>query len=253
MKVVLIGSGNVATHLATAFQANGHVILQVWSATLKRAVDLAEKVSSEPIQHLSQIYTEAELIVISVKDDAISEVVSQLEHVKAIVVHTSGATNISVIDGMSEYGVLYPLQTFSKDKPLDFKQVPLCVEGNSAACTAKLVAVAKSLSNTVYEVDSVKRRILHVAAAFACNFVNQLYVLSNELLEAQGLDFNLLRPLIKETADKVQHLQPLNVQTGPAVRHDEQTLKNHLELLQGQPELQHIYQSLSDSIKKSHQ
>jgi len=253
MKVVFIGSGNVATQMSRAFKAGGHTVLQIWSATFAHAEILATNVEANPIQNLSEISLEADLIVISVKDDAIANMVSRLANTDSLVVHTSGAADLDVLMNLKRRGVLYPLQTFSKGKMLDFKQVPLCIEAGDAESLAILERFAESLSNAVYFVDSAKRRILHLAAAFACNFVNQLYTLSNDLLKQNELDFNLLRPLIKETAEKVQHLSPIDVQTGPAIRRDEKTLYAHLEMLQDRPELQNIYQILSDSIKKSHQ
>jgi predicted short-subunit dehydrogenase-like oxidoreductase (DUF2520 family) len=253
MKVVLLGSGNVATHMAKALKANNHEVLQVWSATFKNAETLALAIGAEPIDSLSEINASAEIIVIAVKDDAISSIVSHLTYSNALVVHTSGATDLSVLSGLKHYGVLYPLQTFSKLKEVDFKRVPLCIEASNQQNLEILHGLATSLSNAVYSITTEKRRILHLAAAFACNFVNQLYTLSADLLNSNDLDFDLLRPLIKETADKVTYFLPLEVQTGPAVRHDQNSLNTHLNLLQGQPELKHIYQTLSDSIKKSHQ
>jgi predicted short-subunit dehydrogenase-like oxidoreductase (DUF2520 family) len=252
MKVVLIGSGNVASHMGRALKASGHAVLQIWSATFENAAFLAAEVDATPIQDLSEISDEADFVIISVKDDAITQVVSKIVS-NSIVVHTSGATDIDALSLLKRYGVLYPLQTFSKGKTLDFTGVPLCIEASDAESFVTLKNLAGSLSNTVFAVDSRKRRILHLAAAFACNFVNQLYSLSNDLLDQNGLDFDLLRPLIKETAEKVQYLLPTEAQTGPAVRNDQRTLEAHLELLQQQPELENIYQTLSDSIKKSHQ
>ncbi|RZL17927.1 MAG: DUF2520 domain-containing protein, partial [Pedobacter sp.] len=162
-------------------------------------------------------------------------------------------TPLDALASLKHYGVLYPLQTFSKDKALDFSQVPLCIEAGDLNSFEVIEGLAKSLSKAVYSIDTSKRKVLHLAAAFACNFVNQLYTLSNDLLATNQLGFDLLRPLILETAEKVQQLLPAEAQTGPAVRRDEKTLSSHLELLQGQPELTHIYQTLSDSIKKSHQ
>jgi predicted short-subunit dehydrogenase-like oxidoreductase (DUF2520 family) len=253
MKVVFIGSGNVATHMARAFKGAGHAVLQIWSATFSHAAVLAADVSAEPIETLSEISLEVDLIVISVKDDAIADVVYQLGDFSAIIVHTSGATPMDALASLKHYGVLYPLQTFSKDKALDFSQVPLCIEAGDVDSCDVIEGLARSLSKAVYPINTDKRKVLHLAAAFACNFVNQLYTLGNDLLAKNQLDFELLRPLILETAEKVQCLLPLEAQTGPAVRRDEKTLKSHLELLQGQSELTHIYQTLSDSIKKSHQ
>jgi len=253
MKVVFIGSGNVATHMAKAFKATGHVVTQVWSANPDHAAVLASAVDADTIYDFSDLDAAADLIVIAVKDDAIAEIAAKLTNTNALTVHTSGATDLSVLAGLKHYGVLYPLQTFSKAKELDFRKVPLGIEANEPTSLSILKTLAESLSDSVFTVDSQQRRLLHVAAAFACNFVNQMYTLSYTLLDQNGLDFGLLRPLIQETADKVQHLLPAEAQTGPAVRHDEKTLSAHLNLLQDQPELKNIYQTLSDSIKKTHQ
>ena len=253
MNVVFIGSGNVATHMAKAFKATGHVVTQVWSFNPVHAAVLAATVDAIPVNGFSDLDDQSDLIVIAVKDDAIAEVAAQLSGSNALVVHTSGATDLSVLAGLKHFGVLYPLQTFSKARELDFRKVPLCIEAAESKSLSILKAVAGSLSDSVFTVDSHQRRLLHVAAAFACNFVNHMYTLSHMILDQNGLEFELLRPLIRETAEKVQHLLPADAQTGPAVRHDEKTLRAHLNLLQDQPELQHIYQTLSDSIKKTHQ
>jgi predicted short-subunit dehydrogenase-like oxidoreductase (DUF2520 family) len=253
MKVALIGSGNVATHIAKAFKESGHQILQVCSPNIDHARELAEQVNADIIPHVSALTSLVDLIVIAVKDDAITEVATQLKDRDSIVVHTSGATDMEVLSHLKRYGVLYPLQTFTKTNDLDFSQVPLCIEAGDPESYQILKDVSTSLSTMVYAVNTMQRKILHLSAAFACNFVNQLYTLSNNLLLQNNLDFNLLRPLIKETAEKVQRVLPLEAQTGPAIRSDEGTLEAHLQLLQHMPELQHIYQTLSDSIKKSHQ
>ncbi|HKG06976.1 MAG TPA: DUF2520 domain-containing protein, partial [Pedobacter sp.] len=146
----------------------------------------------------------------------------------------------------------YPLQTFSKSRGIDFNKVPLCLEAGSEQVMKRLKEIAGKLGGPVYEVDSRKRKILHLSAVFACNFVNHMYVLGNVVLNEHRLDFEMLRPLIMETAEKVQADLPVNVQTGPAVRHDEQTELKHLQLLTGAPQLQEIYQTLSNSIKKTH-
>lgn len=251
MKVVCIGSGNVATHLAVALKATGANIIQVWSKSLDNALVLAERIDAQAISEFQDIDVSADLYLISVKDDAISFVAAALDKVRGLVVHTSGATDIGVLASLKNYGVLYPLQTFSKSKPLDFSGVPLCIEAGSAAVLAQLKRIAEQLSGAVYEVGSDKRKILHLSAVFACNFVNHLYAMGNDILNDHHLDFEMLRPLIMETAEKVQQDLPAYVQTGPAIRNDDQTIQKHLELLAGRPELQEIYQTLSNSIKKT--
>ena len=252
MKVVCIGSGNVATHLVHAFKACGAELAQIYSKQMDNAVILAEKAGALAIDDLQELDLSADVYLIAVRDDAISAVVPALKQVGGLVIHTSGATDLNVLSGLKNYGVLYPLQTFSKGKPVDFKTIPLCIEAGNIAALETLHGIAVQLSPLVYSVSSAQRKILHLSAVFACNFVNHLYVLSNELLVNNGLSFDLLRPLILETAEKVQTSLPVSVQTGPAIRKDETTIDQHLKLLEGSPQLQEIYQILSTSIKKTH-
>ncbi|RZK42982.1 MAG: DUF2520 domain-containing protein [Pedobacter sp.] len=252
MKVVLVGSGNVATHLALALHAIGNTIAQVWSRNQSHASKLADKVNAKAISNLSEADLSADFCVVSIKDDAVGEVAELLRGFKGIVVHTSGSVDIAVFAGVFErYGVLYPLQTFSIDKPVDFSNIPMCIEASDADTLNAVGQFANKLSTNVREISSEKRRVLHLAAVFACNFTNYLYTLSNDLLNENDLDFNIIRPLILETAAKVQEAYPKDVQTGPAIRNDEQTLNKHKAMLTAQPELLAIYQTLSDSIKKT--
>lgn len=253
MKIVCIGSGNVATHFSKAFKAAGSELVQIWSKNPEHAAELAIETGAKPIADLKEIDNNADVYLIAVKDDAIGEVTAQLSAVKGMIVHTSGATDIDVFPAtIAKYGVLYPLQTFSKHKAIDFNQVPLCIEAKDEETLKLLKSIALMLSPLVYEVNSEKRRILHLSAVFACNFVNHLYTLSNEILQKNELDFEILRPLIMETAEKVQNAFPVDVQTGPAIRNDEQTITKHKELLNDMPELKDIYETLSKSIKKTH-
>jgi len=253
MNIVCIGSGNVATHLAIAFKAMGAEIIQVWSRDSRNAEILAALTKAKPVLNWEELDRSADLYIVAVKDDAIPAVASQLNGVKGIVVHTSGATAMTALYGAgSGYGVLYPLQTFSKTSSVNLSNVPFCIEADRPETLEKISAIAHLLSQQVDKVSSEQRKILHLAAVFACNFSNHLYHLSNQLLEQHQLKFDLLKPLIMQTAQKIQHALPSEVQTGPAVRDDQETMKKHLELLQGSPELQRIYEMLSDSIKKTH-
>lgn len=251
MRIVIIGSGNVATHLAFALKAAQMEVIQIWSNQYHNAVILANQVGAKAIHHLNEIDETADICILAVKDDAIAAVADQLAGFGGIVLHTSGSVNMDVFTSkVNDYGVFYPLQTFSKGKAVDFKVIPICIEAKDEHILKNIKQLAKQLSNTVVEVDSEKRQILHLAAVFACNFANHLYALSELLLKRNDLDLDLLRPLIMETAVKVQDAQPINVQTGPAIRNDEQTLKKHERLLSNEPQLLNIYQTLSESIKK---
>ncbi|MCZ4223587.1 Rossmann-like and DUF2520 domain-containing protein [Pedobacter rhodius] len=253
MNIVLLGSGNVATHLAIALKAAGENIVQVFSRDLTNAITLAEKVNAEPISSFSDINHKADLYIIAVKDDAISEVASHLAAAEGLVVHTSGTTDVKVLsEFIKNTGVFYPLQTFSKSKEVNFKTIPLCLEASDDSQLEVLNRLAKKLSSNVHEVDGAKRKVLHLAAVFACNFTNHLYALSNQILTKNDLNFDIIRPLIAETADKAMVDLPENVQTGPAFRNDESTINKHLTMLADLPELQEIYQTLSNSIKLVH-
>jgi predicted short-subunit dehydrogenase-like oxidoreductase (DUF2520 family) len=251
MRITIIGSGNVATHLAAAFKNAGHSMVQVYSRDLKNASLLAYHVKAEAIDSMDQISPETDLFVIAVKDDAIEGIASVLAKFQKLTVHTSGATDLKVLSIRSSMaGVFYPLQTFSKTKEVNFTTVPLCIEGADEQITSQLNELAYTISQNVYRINSTERRTLHLAAVFACNFPNYLYYLSEQLLAAQSLPFDLLRPLILETAEKVQEHLPAKAQTGPAVRNDEKTMDAHLELLQENPELQLLYKLLSQGIIK---
>ncbi len=251
MRITLIGSGNVATHLGAAFKNAGHQILQVWSRNLQHAALLAYHIKAEPIDRLSEIHADTDLIIISVKDDAVDEVASFINLKNVLVVHTCGAVGMQVLEKyFDNCGVFYPLQTFSKTREIDFRSVPLCIESTDKNSTGLLLDLGRSISNQVTYIDSIQRKTLHLAAVFACNFPNFLYAIAADLLKNQQMEFDLLKPLILETASKVQEFFPQEVQTGPAIRRDEKTMNTHLSLLQQHPELQEIYTLLSQGIIK---
>jgi len=253
MNIVLLGSGNVATHLGRAFKMAGQTIVQVWSRDIDHARELADTLAAEAISEIDDVSASADLYIISVKDEAIKPLAAKLKVGDKLIVHTSGSTGLEVLDGVSSrIGVFYPLQTFSKSKAVDFRQIPIAIEANSPEDSAVIRSIADRLSEKVLEINSDKRKTLHVAAVFACNFTNHLFAISQELLKANNLDFDLLRPLIAETANKIQQNDPEDVQTGPAVREDIETINAHVEMLRGNPELMEIYTKLSQSIVNLH-
>jgi predicted short-subunit dehydrogenase-like oxidoreductase (DUF2520 family) len=251
MRITIIGSGNVATHLAAAFKNAGHAIVQVYSRDLQNASLLAYHVKAEAIDNLEHINPETDLFIIAVKDDAIESIAAELAKYSKPIVHTSGATSLqALLKYTQNAGVFYPLQTFSKTRELNFNTVPLCIEGADEKIISTLNELAYTISQNVYRVNSEQRKTLHLAAVFACNFPNYLYHVSQQLLAEKQLSFDLLRPLILETAEKVHERLPSGVQTGPAVRNDEKTMATHLEQLQQIPDLQEIYKLLSQGIIK---
>lgn len=254
MDIVILGSGNIATHLGRAFKMAGQNIVQVWSRNIDHAVELADMLAAEAISDMFDLNRSADLYIIAIKDIAIREVALQLKVDDKLVVHTSGSTGLSALDGAStKTAVFYPLQTFSKIKSLDFRQIPIAIEANSADTLLLIRAIADRLSEKVIEMSSEQRKTLHIAAVFACNFTNHLFALSKELLDEQNLDFGLLKPLIAETIDKIELNDPASVQTGPAIRDDQATIDIHLELLGNKPELSEIYYKLSQSIVNLYQ
>lgn len=252
MEIVMIGSGNVATHLSKAVYSAGHKIVEVWSRSNNHAKCLATSVDSVARVRLEEVYKEADVYIISIVDDAIEEVLFKLDlPSRAIIVHTSGSTNLSVFSAtFLNYGVFYPLQTFSKDTDVDLKSTPILIEASSIEVSDKISILAYSISNQVIPCNSKQRAMLHVAAVFACNFTNHLYAISRKLLIDNQLDFDLLRPLIKETAEKVMNTDPQAVQTGPAIRGDEHILSRHRDQLADNPELLNLYNILSNDIMK---
>jgi predicted short-subunit dehydrogenase-like oxidoreductase (DUF2520 family) len=251
MRITIIGSGNVATHLAAAFKNVGHAIVQVYSRDMHNASLLAYHLKAEAIDNLGHVNPETDLFVIAIKDDAIESTAAELAKHNRLIVHTSGTTSLQTLLRYTQNaGVFYPLQTFSKTREVNFNTVPLCIEGANKQIISTLNELAFAVSQNVYRVNSEQRKTLHLAAVFANNFPNYLYHVSHQLLVEKQLPFDLLRPLILETAEKVQEHLPASVQTGPAVRNDEKTMALHLEQLQENPDLQEIYKLLSQGIIK---
>lgn len=248
MKIVILGSGNVATHLAVALKALGHEIQQVYSRTYENAVILSKKVDAQPIDKINQVVDTADLYVFSVKDDALRQVINAMPHTRGIWVHTAGSVPMDMFSSRAkEYGVLYPLQTFSKERNLSFKEIPLFIEASSQSTFVAIEDLANSLSNQVHHLGSDKRSYLHLAAVFACNFTNHMYRLAGDIIQEEGVPFDVLKPLILETASKVMEMSPANAQTGPAVRYDEKVMQAHINQLRS-PQLKELYTLLSKSI-----
>ena len=250
MKISFIGSGNVATHLAKSLFVLEYKIVQVYSQTIQNAQILASQVGATAIDQLTALQA-ADLYIIAVTDAAIAKISADLAplELKGVVVHTSGSTDISILKNVgSHHGVFYPLQTFSKALNTDFKTIPLLLEASNLELLNQLDQLASQLSDQVYHYNSEQRRSLHLSAVIACNFSNYLYAVAQQYLDQQGVDFNLLKPLIMETAHKIQQHAPASVQTGPAIRQDHAILVMHQQMLANQPALQQLYQLLSNGI-----
>jgi predicted short-subunit dehydrogenase-like oxidoreductase (DUF2520 family) len=250
MKIILIGSGNLATHLAVALKASGYEIAQIFSRTLENAESLAEKTDATYTDEIEQINGNADLYIFSVKDDVLPEILEKMPKTTGIWAHTAGSVSTNIFSPYTDnYGAIYPLQTFSKNRPLNFTDIPVFIEGSNSETAHFLETVAKSISKNVQILSSEKRQYLHLAAVFASNFTNHLYTLSAEILEKEGISFDVLKPLITETAKKAVEIPPKVAQTGPAVRFDETVMNKHLDLLRDE-NMKNIYKILSESIYK---
>lgn len=244
-KIVLLGAGNVATHLFKAFQkSKGAEIVQVYNRSEKPLEDFRQKVSTTTL--LSNLKP-ADVYVVSVSDDAVQDLIEQIPPSNAVIAHTSGS--VPLLKTAKHNGVFYPLQTFSKQIETDFLQIPICVEASSEEDYAILKTLGESISNKVFSISTEQRKSLHLAAVFACNFTNHLYRISEKICEDNNVPFETLYALIGETARKVQTQSPKDVQTGPAKRHDEKTLAFHLDQLDS-PDLKEIYTLLTRSIQR---
>jgi len=242
IKIALIGSGNVAQHLISAFNENAETqIVQVFSRS-PFAFD------NIPVVHDFNELAEADLYIIAVSDDAIVGISEQLPFEKRLVVHTSGSVPIEVLSSKNRKGVFYPLQTFTKNKKVDFKSIPICLESESKSDLDLLQKVAGSISDQTFKISSEQRKSLHVSAVFVNNFVNHLYKIGNDICAENKVPFDILKPLIRETADKILTLSPNEAQTGPAKRNDNQTIQRHLDFLSDETQ-KNIYKLLTQSIQ----
>jgi predicted short-subunit dehydrogenase-like oxidoreductase (DUF2520 family) len=251
MKIVLLGAGNVAHHLGPLLKKKGHVIMQVYSPTFRNGKELALKLKCSHVQSISEISNEADIYIVALKDDAISNVINKITFRPRLIVHTSGSIGIDVFPKqIRNTGVLYPLQTFSKNSKTTPQQIPMCIEGSNKKSLEIIRKLANSISPMVYKVNSDKRRIIHLAAVFANNFTNYLFSLSAKILEKNNIKFEILLPLINETINKISKEKPANIQTGPARRNDKAVIKKHLKLLSNDAEVRKVYSILSKSIAR---
>lgn len=250
MKIVLIGAGNLATHLGKALHAAGHDMVQVFSRTMQSAETLASLLDAEPLTDMAQVCDDADVYIFSVKDSALEQLVSRLcGGEKKVFLHTAGSMPMSVFQGKAlHYGVLYPMQTFSKQREVDFSIIPCFIEANDEFALKQIESLAGQISHRVYQLSSEDRKYLHLSAVFACNFANHCYAASQELLQQHGIPFDVMLPLIDETAAKVHGMTPKEAQTGPAVRYDENVIGKQIQLLENQPYFQKIYDCMSKSI-----
>lgn len=276
MKIVFIGSGNVATHLSMALQNAGNEIVQIYSRTLINAQILAEKISNASAEKISgasaekingraaerclatddinKICTNADAYIFSVKDDALREIAcvlgSKISGIGAspLFIHTAGSVPMDVFKGIVyDYGVLYPMQTFSKGRKVDFNTIPCFIEASNEATLDQIKTLASSISSRVQEASSENRKKMHLAAVFACNFTNHCYRLAERIVNEEGFDFSLFQPLIEETAKKVSEMSPRDAQTGPMVRNDKTIMEAQMQLI-NDDRTRKIYELMAESV-----
>ncbi len=252
MDIVFLGAGNLAFHLSQALREAGNRVVQVYSRTMKSAAELADLLNCEATNNAAEIVEIADLYIIAVSDDAIKNVIDNFNIGGKNIVHTAGSIDIDVLSAAKNYGVFYPLQTFSKKLPVDFREIPVCVEADNNNFRDTLLALAKQISDNVWQISSEERRYLHLSAVFVCNFVNHLYSISENIMREKNLDFKILLPLIKETVNKAVSMSPKLAQTGPAMRNDRKTMEKHSNLLISQPDLKQIYEIISKHIHEFH-
>lgn len=249
----MIGTGNAATILGRIITHAGHTIMQVAGRNVTQTTTLANEFKGEAINDLKNITSTAELYIISVSDSAVEQVAAQLPALNAPVVHTTGSLSKNVLANIfTTYGVMYPLQSLRKEMKV-LPVVPIFVDGNNPQTTTYIRNFATTISSQVDEANDEQRLKLHIAAVISSNFTNYLYSLAERFCQRENINFQHLLPLIQETANRLQNHSPLTMQTGPAARGDINTINNHLQLLQQQPEIQTIYRLLSEHIMQLHQ
>lgn len=249
IQLVILGAGNVASQLVSAFSQSDKInVVQVYNRSILPLEKLDFK--GNKISDIAQL-AKADCYIIAVSDDAVSTLSEKIPFKNKLVVHTSGSVSIEDLSTNNRRGVLYPLQTFSKEKKVDFTEIPFCIEAENEGDYQLIEKIARTISHSVYKINSLQRKKLHLAAVFVCNFVNYLYQIGYEISRENGFSFDILKPLIKETAHKIEDAAPKDVQTGPAKRNDQKTMAKHIEMLD-LPEQKQIYQLLSQAIINSH-
>lgn len=250
-KIVILGAGNVGYQLAWHLHNSGQQIVQIFGRHLPSAKWIGNLMDIPCTNSYDEIKKDADIYLVTVKDDAIMEVAANLKLNGQVIAHTSGSVPGSVLKNVSpNYGIFYPLQTMSKNVSVDFSVIPVCVDAANEETLQTLRNLADTLTNHIIEVNDEQRFAIHLAAVFANNFTNHLFSIAQVILEQSGLSFEIFKPLINETVRKIQNHDPVNVQTGPAIRHDSLTIQRHLDYLKKDGRFADIYKMLTDDIQK---
>lgn len=249
ISIILLGAGKVAKHLFDAlYKSNDISVIQWFNRDIKKIESFKNDIGiTDEIDSLAK----ADIYIICVSDDAISKISKKLPFTGRLVVHTSGSINIHDLDKKNRRGVFYPLQTFSNSRQINFEEIPLCLEALEKEDLKLLRSLAKHIGCKSYKINTEQRQTLHLSAVFVNNFVNQMYRIGHEISDAKKINFDILKPLLIETANKLNEMSPYQAQTGPAVRNDQKTIKKHLKMLE-KKEHKHIYQVMTKSIEKTH-
>lgn len=253
MKITLIGAGNLATNLGKSLHAAGHDFIQVYSRTMEHASELAAILGGSPTDNIDNIKDTSDVYIFSVKDSALVNLIPRICKDKAnkVFLHTAGSMPMDVFEGMAlHYGVFYPMQTFSKEREVDFSVIPCFIEANDKFAKEILQVLTSGISEHIFELSSEDRKYLHLSAVFACNFVNHCYDISARILQKCNIPFDVMLPLIDETAKKVHDISPADAQTGPAVRYDENVIRAQSAMLKNNPLIKDVYERLSLSIHR---
>ncbi len=247
--ISIIGTGNVAWHLAKRFSEAGALVREIAGRNQEQAQFLAKEYNAIVTNDLSKLDNTSDLYIICITDDYIEEIAQQITHINKCVVHTSGATSLKVLEkSLSNTGVLYPLQTFKKNQLTDWKNIPICIEANNEENLVLIQQFAHLLSPIVHVISSEQRFTIHTAAVFVSNFVNYLFITAQDIVSKAAIPFSILTPLIREVAQKIETQNPLETQTGPAIRNDLNVQEKHLAHLS--TEQKEIYVLLSKYIQE---
>lgn len=250
MKITIIGSGNVATHLALAFHKAGHQIQQVYSREFDHAERLAYQVMAEPVDKLNLLFPTSDIYILAVSDDALFDLALDLQFRDALVLHTSGSVSMSVLRPISrKHGVLWSPQTFIKDVAMDYAALPFCIEGSTPEVEDTIQQLIAPITPHIFRLNGEQRKWAHLAAVMANNFANALNASAEKLLRDQNIDFAILQPLIKMTAEKAQWGNLWQQQTGPAKRHDQKTIDAQRRLIADNPQMLQLYDLMTDLIQ----
>ena len=250
LSVSFIGSGNVASKLAEAIFNANIKISKIYSNTFENAKTLANKVNAIAISSISAFDKNTDIIIIAISDESLYTIDYKQLPDNALICHTSGSVNMQVLNNCKNYGIFYPLQTFSKQTNINYSNIPFCLEASSEENLNILWSLAESFTSNVQKINSEQRKKLHLSAVFACNFTNAMYSIAEDLLSESELEFNILRPLIEETAKKALENSPHQIQTGPAIRNDYTTMNKHIEELNHSPKYAKLYSLMSDIISE---